>query len=191
MRNLFGKTLGTAHDRSGCIEITNHDSREVTIPVRRGERHQARHAADKLRTRVDFTLQDLDYLRAQFSVRKRNVLSSSNASRILQILIDEGKVLAQDIARYLHIAELEDKLRALHGGEVPVHHRKARVTAANAGKRRKRVVSAARQASQAVQGQYLGYIRQVAKKERPKFQKIAKEQGREKAIAAMKKQLGK
>jgi hypothetical protein len=58
-------------------------------------------------------------------------------------------------------------------------------------KRRKRVVSAARQASQAIQGQYIGYIRQVAKKERPKFQKIAKEHGREKAIAAIKKRLGK
>jgi hypothetical protein len=37
--------------------------------------------------------------------------------RLIQILIDEGKILAHDVARYLHIAELEEKLRALRGGE--------------------------------------------------------------------------
>jgi hypothetical protein len=100
--------------------------------------------------------------------------------------MNEGELVARDIARYLKIAELEQRLRALRGGEVPVPHGRTKRRGPKPAKRR---VSAERRASQKVQGQYLGYIRQIAAKERAKFQKIAKENGREKAIAAMKKRL--
>jgi hypothetical protein len=58
-------------------------------------------------------------------------------------------------------------------------------------KARKKVVSAAGKASQRLQGQYLGYMRQIAKAKRAIYKKISKEKGREEAIAAMKKALGK
>jgi hypothetical protein len=46
-------------------------------------------------------------------------------------------------------------------------------------------------ASQQLPGQYLGYVRQIPKTQRAKFRNISQAQGREKAIAAMNKQLGK
>jgi hypothetical protein len=49
---------------------------------------------------------------------KKSALTPANALRLIQILIDEGKILAHDVARYLHIAELEEKLRSLRGGGV-------------------------------------------------------------------------
>ncbi len=121
--------------------------------------------------------------------RKRSVLSPANAVRLVEFLIDEGKILAHDIARYLHIAEIEARLRALRGGEVPVPHAKAKTTRTR--KRPRRAASPARQASMKLQGQYLSLIARLPKTKRARYQKIARENGREKAIAAMKKDLGK
>jgi hypothetical protein len=42
-----------------------------------------------------------------------------------------------------------------------------------------------------LQGQYLGLLRRLPKTQRGKYQKIAKDQGRDKAIAAMKKSAAK
>lgn len=123
--------------------------------------------------------------------RKKSRLSPTTALRLVEILIEEGELVARDITRYLKIAELEKRLRALRGGEVPVTHVRAQRRGPKPAKRRKKPISAERRASQKIQGQYLGYISQIAERERPKFQKLAKEDGREKAIAAMKKRLGK
>jgi hypothetical protein len=80
------------------------------------------------------------------------------------------------------------------GGEVPVPHS----TKKNAGgdppfptKKRKQRVTAAVKASRQLQGQYISALRGVAKSRRATFQKIAKEEGREKAIAVIKLQAGK
>jgi hypothetical protein len=114
--------------------------------------------------------------------RKKRLLSPATALHLIEILIKEGKLLAHDVVRYLRIAELEKRLRALRGGEG---------RGPKTARPRKTPVSAERRASQKVQGQYLGYLRQIAKSGRARFQNIAKKEGREKAIAAMKKQLGK
>jgi hypothetical protein len=121
---------------------------------------------------------------------KQNVLSGATAKRLIETLIDEGKIVLGDIGRYLHIAQLEDRLRALRGGEVPVRHRKAKATAAVTKKRSRRPVSAARRASMKLQGQYLGLLQRLPESQRAKYRSIAKEGGREKAIAAMKKAAG-
>ena len=55
--------------------------------------------------------------------------------------------------------------------------RRARVTAKNA-------------ASQQIQGRYIAYLRQLPAKDRPRYQTIAKTKGREAAIAAIRKALG-
>jgi hypothetical protein len=102
--------------------------------------------------------------------------------RVVQGLIAEGKILTRDIERILEIDELENRLRALRGGgEVPVPHVKA--------KSAKKAVSAAVAATRKVQGQYIAHLRKFPKAAREKFQKIAREDSREKAIVAMKKAL--
>jgi hypothetical protein len=120
---------------------------------------------------------------------KKSALTPANALRLIQILIDEGKILAHDVARYLHIAELEDKLRSLRGGgEVPVPHAKSK-DARKRTQRAKKPVSAAVAATRKLQGQYIAHLRKFPKTARSKFQKIARTKSREEAIAAMKKAL--
>ncbi len=118
--------------------------------------------------------------------RKRSVLTPANAVRVLQTLIDDGKVLANDIARYLHIAELEDQLKTLRG-VVSVPFGKKRV--GKAAKRARRPVSAKVVATRKIQGQYIAHLRKFPKSARGKFQKIARTRSREEAITAMKKAL--
>jgi hypothetical protein len=109
--------------------------------------------------------------------------------RLIQILIDDGKIFAHDVARYLHIADLEEKLRALRGGgAVPVPHSRQK----DGRKRKRRVgkpVSAAVVATRKLQGQYIAHLRKFPKTSRSRFQKIARTKSREEAIAAMKKAL--
>jgi hypothetical protein len=45
--------------------------------------------------------------------------------------------------------------------------------------------------SRALQGQYIGLLRQVPEGDRKRFQDIAKTKGREAAVAALRKRLGK
>jgi hypothetical protein len=47
------------------------------------------------------------------------------------------------------------------------------------------------QGTQKLQGQYIAYLRQLPKSARAKFQKIAREDDREKAITAIKQALAK
>ena len=63
--------------------------------------------------------------------------------------------------------------------------------AAPAGRRRRRTAITAEQlASRQLQGRYLGLIRQIPANRRAQYQKIAKDQGREAAINAMKSAVG-
>jgi hypothetical protein len=127
----------------------------------------------------------------QMAIRKRkNILNPANAVRLVQVLVDEGRILAHDIARYLHIAELEDRLKALRsgGGSGPIPFRKS-TGATTARKRAKKAVSAEVAATRKLQGQYIANLRKFPKSARGKFQKIARTKSREEAIAAMKKAL--
>jgi hypothetical protein len=118
--------------------------------------------------------------------RKRSAVTRTNAARILEMLVEEGKILAHDIARYLKIAEVEDRLRMLRGGEVPVTHRRGKN---HRNVKMKRSISVAGRKSYRIQGRYIAYIRRFPKAARSKYRKIAKNQGREKAIATMRKDL--
>jgi hypothetical protein len=57
--------------------------------------------------------------------------------------------------------------------------------------RAKRKISAKGRASYQLQGQYVAHIRQIPERERARFKRMAKQDGREKAVAEMKKRLGK
>ena len=123
-------------------------------------------------------------------------MTGGQAKYILEKLIDEGRVTAADIRRHFasmwdEMNFLEKRISELRGvaGVVkhPVHEAKVAIKRIRA----RRVVTAERAASQKVQGQYLGYLRQFPKKSRKTFQDMAREDGREAAIEAMRKKLGK
>jgi hypothetical protein len=94
--------------------------------------------------------------------RKNSRLNPATALHLVEILIEEGKLVAHEITCYLKIAELEKRLRALRCGEVPVPHVIGQRRGPKPAKRRKKPISAERRASQKIQGQYLGYISQIA-----------------------------
>jgi O6-methylguanine-DNA--protein-cysteine methyltransferase len=125
-------------------------------------------------------------------------ITPAQAHFVLERLIDEGKVSAADVRGALgemwtemnaiqrRIAELRAVAEPIrHPGRAVQHVRKA------ARKTFKRAVSAERKASQQLQGQYLGFMRQIRKTARAKYKRIANDFGREKAVAAMRKALGK
>ena len=123
-------------------------------------------------------------------------LTADQARYILSKLIDERRVSAADVRRHLggmwqEMSFLEkrlEELRATAGALHPVRRVKA---ALKRVRRRRRKASPEVAASQKVQGQYLGYMRQIPEGDRKRFADIAKTRGREAAIAALKKRLGK
>jgi hypothetical protein len=117
--------------------------------------------------------------------RKRQI---PNPSEILDLLFRAAKVTWAEIDRLIEIDALERRIRALRAGEAPVRHSGSR----NDGRRKKRpkrTISVKGRASYQLQGRYIAHIRRFPKTARVKYQKIAKEHGREKAIAEMKRAL--
>lgn len=125
-------------------------------------------------------------------------LNGSQALYILGKLIDERSVSAADIRRHLagmwsEMSVLEKRIAELRGMVGSLH------PVRSAKKVVKRVVARAQRAaktpeaaaSRKLQGQYIAYIRQIPKRGRKRFAQIAKKDGREAAITAMKKELGK
>ena len=122
-------------------------------------------------------------------------LTPHQARYILEKLIDERTVSAADVRRHLagmwqEMSFLEKRIAELRGAAGSVQPVK-RVKAAVKRVRRPRTVSPEVAASQKLQGQYLGYMRQVPEGDRKRFADIAKTKGREAAVAALKKRLGK
>jgi hypothetical protein len=120
-----------------------------------------------------------------------------NPSEVLEILVNAGRITWGEIARITEMADLERRLKELkaafgiRGDEVRVPHVGANSRGPRLAKRRKGPVSAERRASQRLQGQYIAHLRQLPKSARAKFQKIAREDSREKAITAIKQALAK
>ena len=127
-------------------------------------------------------------------------LTPHQASFVLQKALADHKLSHADVKRYLasmheEISSLEARLTRLKdavvapvksafrtvekkvmGGDIPFPLGK---------KKRKMRISAKRRASMQLQGEYLGLLVKLPKSQRAKFQKIAKEEGRDRAIAAM------
>jgi hypothetical protein len=134
--------------------------------------------------------------------------SPSQAVFILERALKDRKLSAADIRGYIgsiadEIRSIEKRLASLkdtavesvtrvlgRGGEVPVPHVRSR-RARKGPRRAKRAVSPEVAASRKLQGQYIAAIRQIPKIRRKKFAAIAKKDGREAAIAAIKKAAGK
>jgi len=122
-------------------------------------------------------------------------ITSNQARYVLEKLIDERKVTADDVRRHLagmwqemnFVEKRLSELRGLTGSVHPVRKVKAAIRRAT----KRRPVSPEVAASQRLQGRYLGYMRQIPEGDRKRFADIAKVQGREAAIAALRKRLGK
>jgi O6-methylguanine-DNA--protein-cysteine methyltransferase len=120
-------------------------------------------------------------------------LTAAQARYILEKLIDEGTVSPADVRRHLagmwqEMNFLEKRIAELRGVASTIHPVR-RVKAA--ARRVRRAVSPALSKSLAMQGQYIGLLRQIPEGDRKHFQDLAKDKGREAAIAALKKRLRK
>ncbi len=112
-------------------------------------------------------------------------LTANQARYILEKLIDDGTVSAADVRRHLagmwqEMSFIEKRLAELRGSARPVKHPSTTVRAVmkRARRRRRRVVSPEVAASQRIQGQYLGLMRQIPEGDRRRFQDIARVNGR-------------
>lgn len=112
-------------------------------------------------------------------------------------MINDGRISASEVSRYLEIQELEQRLQSLRAGGGrrgrPVGWRVAAAPAARGrgGRRRRGPITAEQLASRQLQGRYLGLIRQIAASQRSRYAKIAKDRGREAAIKEMQSALKK
>ena len=125
-------------------------------------------------------------------------LTGQQASYVLGKLIDERIVSAADVRRHLagmwqemnFLEKRLSELRSMVGSVHPV--RRAKKAIKQVASRVKRVAKTPEAAaSRQLQGQYIAYIRQIPKRGRKRFAEMAKKNGREAAITAMKNQLGK
>jgi ABC-type transporter Mla subunit MlaD len=119
-------------------------------------------------------------------------LSAHSASMALQMLLEEGKIAAGDIARALQrreklIREMRARLAALESASAPAARRLAaagrKAVRRAAPKARKAITRAQRIARQA-QGRYLAAIRTLSQDARAKIREIRKQSGVNAAIKA-------
>lgn len=126
---------------------------------------------------------------------------------IVERALAEKRLTPTAITGYLRqldeeIRDLEQRLQLLRGAasaRVPLAAKgsKTRQDAMERPKpalpRPKRAAraSAKNTSSQKLQGQYIGFLRQLPLRDRPKYQELARKHGREQAIAAIRKVLGK
>jgi predicted nucleic acid-binding Zn-ribbon protein len=132
-------------------------------------------------------------------------LSPSRAVYVLERALADRKLSKADVNRYLagmteEIRGLEERLASLRDAVVePVKRLAHKVEEKVLGgdtplpkkKRKQRAVSPEVAATRKLQGQYMSLVSQIPKAKRPFYQRIAKTNGREEAIAAMRKNLGK
>jgi len=138
--------------------------------------------------------------------------SSAQAVHILERALADKKLTSADIKAYLaslgeEISTLEARLARLKAAVItPVvaavkrlRSRKSRGgdppfpknSPVKPAKKRKKPISSERRASMKLQGEYLGLMSGIPKSKRASYKAIAKKDGREKAISAMKMAQGK
>ena len=124
-------------------------------------------------------------------------VSASQARYILEKLLEEKTITAADVRRHIsgmwqEMSALEKRIADLRDLAAPLAHPVHAVkTIARKVRKRAKQVSAEVRASRKLQGQYISSIRQLPERDRARYKKIASTEGREKAIAAMKKAMSK
>jgi hypothetical protein len=125
-------------------------------------------------------------------------LSAQHAGIALQMLIEEGKIAAGDVARALKnrekmIKDLRVKLAALETLAQPVARKLAsagRKAVRSAAPRARKAITRAQRIARQAQGRYLGAVRRLSKDARVKIREIRKESGVDAAIKAAMKMAG-
>ena len=112
-------------------------------------------------------------------------LSAHHASLALQMLVDDGKIAAKDVAAALRrrektIRELRARLSAL-GEDVAASVAK---TAAREAPRARRAITQAQRRARQAQGRYLGAIRKLSRQARVRVRAIRAKSGVDAAIRA-------
>ncbi len=112
-------------------------------------------------------------------------LSAEHASLALQMLLEDGKIVAKDVTSALKrrektIRDLRARLSAL-GEDVAASVAK---TAAREGPKARRAISRAQRTARQAQGRYLGAIRRLSKQARARVRAIRAESGIDAAIRA-------
>lgn len=140
-------------------------------------------------------------------------LTPAQAQYVLNRLMQDGKLSARDVARYLgsmqgEIRELEDRLmhlRSLSSATAPTGRRGRRAVGRPRGSatenaavakpaapaKRKAALSPKQRASRQLQGVYMSLIRQFPKTKRSAIQTLAKAKDRQAAVDMMKAELAK
>ncbi len=119
-------------------------------------------------------------------------LSAHHAGVALQMLIDQGKIAASDVARALKnrermIKELKAKLAELESVSRPVARRVAsagRKAVRRAAPRARKAITRAQRVARQAQGRYMSAIRSLSQDARVKIREIRKQSGVDAAIKA-------
>ena len=124
--------------------------------------------------------------------RGRRAAVPNDAQEILQQLIREGRISAQDVDRCRRIGDLERQLAALRGngggrrrGRPPGTGTRSQSSSSSSSS-----LTSDQRASRQLQGRYLALVRRIPAGKRARFGQIAKEKGREAAIRAMQSEVG-
>ena len=132
-------------------------------------------------------------------IRVAPPVTHGEAAYVLERLVADRRITPSDVQRYVaamhtDIVDLEYRLHSLRSAAAgslasqstpPRIGASASATTPRRRRRPRKPASAEVKASQQLQGQYVSLICQIAKYKRAQYQKIAKERGREAAVAEM------
>lgn len=119
-------------------------------------------------------------------------LSAQHAGLALQMLIEEGRIAAGDVARALKnreklIKELRARLAEIESVSRPVARRLAsagRKAVRRVGPRARKAITRAQRVARQAQGRYMAAVRSLSEDARVKIREIRKESGVDAAIKA-------
>jgi len=130
--------------------------------------------------------------------RKALRLSAQHAGLALQMLIEEGRIAAGDVARALKnreklIKELRARLAEIESVSRPVARRLAsagRKAVRGVAPRARKAITRAQRVARQAQGRYMAAVRSLSEDARVKIREIRKESGVDAAIKAALKMSG-
>jgi hypothetical protein len=136
--------------------------------------------------------------RVRRKTRKALRLSAQHASLALQMLIEEGRIAAGDVARALKnreklIKELRARLAEIESVSRPVARRLAsagRKAVRGVAPRARKAITRAQRVARQAQGRYMAAVRSLSEDARVKIREIRKESGVDAAIKAALKMSG-
>jgi len=136
--------------------------------------------------------------RVRRKTRKVLRLSAQHAGLALQMLIEEGRIAAGDVARALKnreklIKELRARLAEIESVSRPVARRLAsagRKAVRRVAPRARKAITRAQRVARQAQGRYMAAVRSLSEDARVKIREIRKESGVDAAIKAALKMSG-